>query len=77
MPLGDTLLQVDRGIKELRLIIGLETHHDWLSMNHGIANHIKTSASTCNHYLGNNPYILGIVVLFRRIGLMVAKCDTS
>jgi hypothetical protein len=34
----------------------LETHHDWLSMNRGIANHIKTSVSTCNHYLDNSPY---------------------
>jgi hypothetical protein len=53
--LGDALLQMNRGIKELRLLIGLENHHGRLSMNRGVANPIKTSAHTCNGYLGNSP----------------------
>jgi hypothetical protein len=42
--LGDALFQMNRGIKELRLLIGLETHHGRLSMNRGVANPINTSA---------------------------------
>jgi hypothetical protein len=37
------------------LLIGLETHHGRLSMNHGVANPIKRSAHSCNGYLGNSP----------------------
>jgi len=47
--------QMNRGIKELRLRIGLETLHGRLSMNLGVANPINTSVQTCNGYLGNSP----------------------
>jgi hypothetical protein len=57
---GDALLQMNRGIKKLRLLIGLETHHGRLSMNRGVANPINTSAHTCNGYLGNSPLYFSI-----------------